>query len=488
MRTKALVLLLVASAGAAQEIRTSRPFGTLREQAEMQQRWLSQRMDQVLPALMRKHGVEFWVVPMREYNEDPVFTSIVSPTTFAARRRTIYVFYDRCAAGGVRSAVTPTPGAANAAPQSPNPAPCSVERIALGGTSQGGVFQAVRSTQTAAGPAGASVQQQAELWGDEQWKVLRRVVDERKPSAIHVNVSRTFAFSDGLSAGEYEGMRDALGAAWAGRLKRHDALALDLIATRLPEEEQVYRRMTEVVWGIIDTAFSNVVITPGVTRTQDVVWWMRQKVNDLGLGSWFQPSVEVQRMGVTDAQLGDNPIILRGDVLHCDFGIVAHRLNTDTQHMGYVLREGETDVPAGIQKALTNSNRLQDIVTSEIRPGRTGNEILRASLAKMRAEGIDGTVYTHPIGMHGHGAGPLIGLWDYQDGVPGRGDAKVIPSMWFSIELQATTPVPEWNGQRVRSAQEEDAIVGADGQIRWALQRQTRYWIVQPEKSPVRPD
>jgi Xaa-Pro aminopeptidase len=236
--------------------------------------------------------------------------------------------------------------------------------------------------------------------------------------------------------------------------------------------------MQEVVWGIIDTAFSNVVITPGVTRTQDVVWWMRQKVNDLGLGSWFQPSVDVQRMGASAEQLGDNPIIERGDVLHCDFGLVAYRLNTDTQHMGYVLREGETDVPAGIQRALENSNKAQDIVMSEIRPGRTGNEILRAARSRMRASGIDGTVYTHPIGIHGHGAGPLIGLWDYQEGVPGRGDAKVIPSMWFSIELQATTPVPEWNGQPVRSAQEEDAIVGADGEPRWALRRQTKYWLI----------
>lgn len=479
MRLKPFLLLALASTAAAQEIRTSRPFGTLREQAEMQQRWLAQRMDVVLPALMQKHGVDFWVVPMREYNEDPVFTSIVSPTTFAARRRTIYVFHDRCAIGGVRSAGSPIPRTANPTPKTADSS-CTVERIALGGTSQGGVFQAIRSTQTAAGPAGATSQRQAELWGDEQWKVLKKVVDERNPKAIHVNISRTFAFADGLSAGELEGMRQALGPVWAGKLKRNDALALDLIATRLPEEEQVYRRMTEVVWGIIDTAFSSVVITPGVTRTQDVVWWMRQKVNDLGLGSWFQPSVEVQRMGLTDEQLGDNPIIQRGDVLHCDFGIVAHRLNTDTQHMGYVLREGETDVPPGIQKALGNSNRLQDIVMSEIRPGRSGNDVLRASLARMRSEGIDGTVYTHPIGMHGHGAGPLIGLWDYQEGVPGRGDAKVIPSMWFSIELQATTPVPEWNDQPLRSAQEEDAIIGADGRIGWALKRQTKYWLVQP--------
>jgi Xaa-Pro aminopeptidase len=456
--TPFLVFLVLGGNASAQPSLGTRPFGTLREQADIQQRWLERRMETLLPSLMRKHGVEFWVVPMREYNEDPLFTSIVSPTTFAARRRTIYVFHDTCARATV-----------------PN---CKVDRIALGGTSQGGVFQAVRSTKAAAGPAGARREQQAELWGDEQWQVLRRIVEERGPSSITVNVSRTWAFADGLSAGEYEGMREALGPAGVARLKNVDALAVDLIAARLPDEERVYRRMQEVVWGIIDTAFSRVVITPGITRTQDVVWWMRQKVNDLGLGSWFQPSVDVQRMGATAEQLGDNPIIQRGDVLHCDFGLVAYRLNTDTQHMGYVLRAGETDVPAGIQRALENSNTLQDIVMSEIRPGRTGNEILRASLARMRAQGIDGTVYTHPIGVHGHGAGPLIGLWDYQDGVPGRGDAHVIPTMWFSIELQATTPVAEWNGQPLRSAQEEDAIVGADGTMRWALRRQTKYWLV----------
>ncbi|HJQ21430.1 MAG TPA: M24 family metallopeptidase, partial [Gemmatimonadaceae bacterium] len=386
---KRLAVFVIASVSASsalaqQDIRTYRPFGTLRDQADRQQHWLQQRMDSVLPAVMRRHGVEMWIVPMREYNEDPVFTSIVSPTTFAARRRTIYVFHDRCAA----------PGHART---------CGVDRIALGGTSQGGVFEAVRSTQAASGPAGAQSQRQAELWGDEQWQVLRRLVDDRKPRTIHIDVSRTFAFSDGLSAGEMEGMRAALGPAWWARTRRDDGVALDLIATRLPDEERAFAEMTNVVWGIIDTAFSNAVITPGTTRTQDVVWWMRQKVNDLGLGSWFQPSVEVQRMGATDEQLGDNPIIQRGDVLHCDFGIVAYRLNTDTQHMGYVLREGETDVPAGIQKALANSNRLQDIVVGEIKPGRTGNEILRSALARMRSEGIDGTVYSHPIGMHGHG-------------------------------------------------------------------------------------
>ena len=462
----ALASAVAALAGAAPVARAQaapqRPFGTLRDQAAVQQGWLDARMRTVLPALMRKHGVDTWVVPMREYNEDPVFQALVSPTTFAARRRTIYLFHDPCGTSA-----------------------CEVERIAFGGTSQGGVFRAVRSTKAVATPAGMTVAagsgsrgNQAELWGDEQWRVLRDALDARRPRRIAVNVSRTFAFADGLSAGELEGMRAALGPALAARFVRVDALPVELLATRLAAEDSIYREMNRVTWEIIQTAFSNQVVTPGVTTTDDVVWWMRQRVNDLGLGTWFQPSVEVQRRGWTAERLGESPVIQRGDVLHCDFGITALRLNTDTQHMGYVLGEGETDVPAGLKAALLASNRLQDIVTEELKPGRTGNDVLRLSQARMRAAGIDGTIYSHPIGFHGHGAGPLIGLWDYQDGVPGRGDARVIPRMWYSIELQATSPVPEWDGQRVRSAQEEDVIVGADGVARWAYQRQTAFHLV----------
>jgi Xaa-Pro aminopeptidase len=460
VRVAAIVSALAVAPLHAQQFQTYRPFGTLREQAARQQKWLDERMATVLPALMRKHKVDMWVVPMREYNEDPVFSSIVSPTTFAARRRTIYLFFDPCGPGASPSCSKP------------------VEKLAMGGTSQGGVFQAIRSTKAAAGPAGGQVQAQAELWGDEQWQVLKTEIEKRNPKAIAIDISTVFAFNDGLSAGELEGMRAALGQKWTSRFHHADDLALDLIATRVPDEVDAYHKMQEVVWGIIDTAFSNVVITPGVTRTEDVVWWMRQKVNDLGLGTWFHPSVEVQRRGTTDAQLGENPIIQKGDVLHCDFGITAMRLNTDTQHMGYVLMDGETDVPAGLKQALANSNKLQDIVVGEIKPGRTGNEILKSARAKMAAAGIEGTVYSHPIGMHGHGAGPLIGLWDYQDGVPGRGDAKVIPNMWFSIELQATSKVPEWNGQPVRSAQEEDAVVDGTGKVSWALRRQTAFHLV----------
>lgn len=453
MRVRLLFFLVVAVAVPAAGQNPPRPFGTLREQAELQQQWLALRMERYLPQLMRKYGVDMWVIPMREYNEDPTFTSLVSPTTFAARRRTIYVFYDRGPGQGV-------------------------ERIALGGSSQGGVYQAVRATKAVTTGIGNQADQNAELWGDQQWEVLKDVIEARTPRRIAINTSRVFAFSDGLSAGERDGMFAALGETWTSRMTSVDGLPLELIALRLPEEEAYYRRLQDLVWSLIDEMFSSRTITPGVTRTSDLVWWWRQRVNDLGLATWFQPSISAQRQGVSAEQLGEDPVIQRGDVLWCDVGITALRLNTDTQHNAYVLKEGETEPPAGLRQALANANRLQDILFEEIRPGRTGNEILSASLSQMRAAGLDGTLYSHPIGMHGHGAGPLIGLWDYQDGVPGRGDFPVVANMWFSAELQVTSAVPEWGGQRIRIAQEEDFVIGADGRPRWVKARQDRFHLV----------
>ena len=450
----------LSTLGAQGNAAPMRPFGTLREQAVVQQRWLDERMRTVLPALMRKHGVDAWVIPMREYNEDPVFSSLVAPTTFAARRRTIYVFHDRCAAAGRTD---------------PGDGSC-VERIALGGTSQGGVYEARRAMKTV---DAATDGRQAELWGDEQWQVLKQVIEERAPKTIAINVSRIFAFADGLSAGERDGMTEALGDQWSSRFRPAEALALEFIAARLPAETEFFGKMQELVWELSQRMFSAEVVKPGVTRTSDLVWWWRQQVNDLGLGTWFQPSIEVQRKGMTAAQLGEDPIIQRGDVLHSDLGITALGLNTDTQHNAYVLLPGETAAPAGLTAALRSSNLLQDIVMEELRAGRTGNEVLASSIGRMKAAGVNGTVYSHAIGKHGHGAGPLVGLWDHQDGVPGRGDARVIPNMWYSIELQATSQVAEWGGQQVRMAQEEDAVIGPNGRTRWAIRRQDQLFLVQ---------
>jgi Xaa-Pro aminopeptidase len=320
-----------------------------------------------------------------------------------------------------------------------------------------------------------------EIYGETQWQLLRKLVVERHPSSIAVDISPVHAFSDGLTVGMRDKLMAALGPEYKDKIIPAENLALEYQELRVPEMLPTYRQMMEIVHSLISRAFSNEVITPGKTTNEDVVWWLRQKVNDAGLGTWFQPSVTVQRKGLTAATLlnpREGVVIERGDVLHTDFGITAMRLNTDTQHMGYVLREGETTVPAGIVEAMRNTDRLQDLLMERMRPGRTGNEVLGDTLHAMREAKIDGSVYTHPIGDHGHAAGPLIGLWDLQQGVPGRGDVALFAGSWFSIELQATTPVPEWDGQKLNVALEEDAVLDDQGKMSWVLKRQTEYHLV----------
>jgi Xaa-Pro aminopeptidase len=449
MRTAAILVLLLAGCTTALDSSTPSatippPIPTLREQEAIRQEWLRLRLERVLPELLRQNGIAMWIVNTREYNEDPVFFSLVSPSTFAARRRTILVFFDRGAEG--------------------------IERLALGGGSNGGLYTVYRDPEV----------ENRELWGEGQWAMLRRLVEQRNPRNIAINISHTHAFSDGLSAGERELLERAL-EPWKDRMIRAENLPLEYIETRIPEMLPTYRLLMKISHSLIARAFSNEVIQPGVTTTEDVVWWLREQLRMAGLDTWFQPTVDIQRRGET-ARTPISPrqdqVIQRGDVLHVDFGIKAMGLATDTQHMGYVLNEGETDIPAGIKAALARSNRLQDLLLMRMKPGRTGNDVLIDTLEAMRAEGIDGTIYTHPIGDHGHGAGPLIGLWDRQQAIPGRGDPPLIRNSWFAIELQATSPVAEWDGQPLRSMQEEDAVLNDDGTMSWILNRQTEYHIV----------
>ena len=421
------------------------PLPSLREQAKIQQDWAVKRVTGAIPMLMREHGVDMWILSMREYAEDPVFWAIKAPTTFAARRRSIYIFYDR------------GPGH-------------DLERLALGGGDQGGVFAAYRSTRPS--PRG----DQAELVGDEQWQLLREVVEDRDPRAIAVNIDEHWAFADGLGAGEWEALQRALGPDYLSRVQRVPRLAVEFIAHRLPEMMPAYREREETVHAIISQAFSSAVITPGVTTTADVQWWLREKVQALGMTTWFHPSVDVQRAG--EIPPGGPAVIQPGDLLWTDFGTVAMNLHTDTQHLGYVLRSGETEVPVGLRQCMAASNRMQDIVLEEMEVGRTGNEILARAREKMAEEGIEGTIYNHPIGDNGHGAGPLIGRWDAQEGVPVRGEIPLRASTWHSIELQARYAIPEWDGKEASCRQEEEVYVAEDGARHWVFRRQTEFHLV----------
>ena len=417
------------------------PLPPLREQVAIRTRWLQYRLDSVLPALMRKHGIQMWVVCGREYNEDPVFFSLVAPTSTSMGRRTILVFFDR--------------GAGQ-----------PLERLNL---AYGGPFYRSVGDTALARAAGS--------WGRDRFTLLRRVIDERNPATIAVDISADDAFADGLSAGDYEQLQAALGPEWMARVRHADTLVLDYLAVRAPGMLEWERRLMEIAHQIIATAFSHEVITPGVTRADDVAWWARQRLNDLGLDTWFMPYVTVQRRGANGDTL-QNPVILPGDVLHIDFGISAMGLRTDTQHMAYVLQAGETAPPEGLLAAMRNTNRLQDIVMAELRPPRSGNEVLEASLAAMHEAGITGSVYSHPVGDHGHAAGAYIGLFDRQERSTGRGEVRVLPDTWYSIELQATTPVSEWGNQPVVVYEEEDAGLDAAGATHWILRRQTDFHLV----------
>jgi Xaa-Pro aminopeptidase len=308
----------------------------------------------------------------------------------------------------------------------------------------------------------------------DQWARLAQIVKERNPKRIGIDESDTFNYGDGLSASLKKKLVASLPPEFLPRLQSAERLAIRWLERRSAEELEVYPQIVAIAHRIIAEAFSRAVIQPGVTTTDDVVWWMRERSRQLGVTNWFQPTVDIQRPKGSAAS--DN-VIHRGDLLHCDFGITYLRLCTDTQQMAYVARDGEDAPPKGLRDAFAQGNRLQDILLAEMKAGRTGNEILAAALTQARAEGLRPSIYTHPLGVHGHAAGTIIGLWDQQGGVPGLGDFPLFEDTAHSIELNVTAAVPEWASQDVRIPIEQDATFTKAG-ARLLDQRQTQLIVI----------
>jgi Xaa-Pro aminopeptidase len=290
------------------------------------------------------------------------------------------------------------------------------------------------------------------------------LISQKNPKKIGLNISKDYGHADGLDHTHHDLFLKKLPAAMQSRVVSAEPLAVAWLESRTEREMQVYPQLVKISHDIIAEAFSAKVITPGVTTTDDLVWWFRQKLTSLGLTTWFHPSVAVQRSDSTSFEhlrsFSNRPkddLIRPGDLLHVDFGITYLRLNTDVQQHAYVLRPGETEAPASIKKAFANSNRLQDILTAQFKTSRTGNQMLLAALAQAKSEGIVPSIYTHPLGLHGHAAGPTIGMWDMQQGVPGSGDYPLYPHTAYSIELNSSTFIPEW-GKDIRIMLEEDGF------------------------------
>jgi Xaa-Pro aminopeptidase len=317
----------------------------------------------------------------------------------------------------------------------------------------------------------------------DQWDALIDLIKKKDPKKIGVNISQDFGHADGLDHSHYELLLQKLPAQLKNRVVSADPLAVGWLETRTTREMQLYQKLVAITHEIIAEGFSNRVINPGVTTTDDLVWWFRQRVTSLGLTTWFHPSVSVQRSDTVNfehlrsfSNRPENDVILPGDLLHVDFGITYLRLNTDIQQHAYVLRPGEIEAPAYLKKAFATSNRLQDILTSQFKTGITGNNILKAAREQAIKEGIKPSIYTHPLGLHGHAAGPTIGLWDKQEGVPGSGDYPVFPHTAYSIELNSSTFIAEW-GKEIRIMLEEDGYF--DGQnFRYIAGRQEKLRLI----------
>lgn len=420
---------------------------SMKERSERIDRILEQRFEQVLPYLMRRAEVDMWIIMSREYNEDPIIKTMLPSTWMAARRHTMLVIYD---AGGNKP----------------------LERLAVARYAVADSFE--------------------KAWDKEmqpdQWAALAKVIQERNPKRIAINVSPDFGLADGMSSTENKKLLEVLSPKFRSRVVSAENIAIGWLETRSDLEMEYYPELARIGHQLIATAFSNDVVTPGITTTDDVVWWLRDESTKLGVSNWFHPTVSIQRAdGEKFDQLttfskrpGEN-VIQPGDLIHVDFGITYLRLNTDQQQHAYILKSGETQAPAGLVKALAAGNRLQDILTNHFKVGRTGNEILKMSRQQAIEEGLKPSIYTHPLGFHGHAAGTTIGMWDAQQGVPVNGDYPMYPNTAYSIELNNAQFIPEWN-KEIRIMLEENAFFNGE-KVEYIGGRQREFHLISSQPS-----
>lgn len=398
---------------------------------------LENRFNNLLPQLMDREGFDMWVLISREYNEDPVLKTMLPSTWLNARRRTIFVFY--------RDKEKNT-----------------IEKLAVARYNVGKNIDSAWDKDKE----------------PDQWKALWNIISERNPKKIGINYSKHFGILDGIVKTDYEEFINVLPEEYKSRVTSAEKLAIAWIETRTEQEMEIYKQLVQITHDIINEAFSTTVIQPGTTTTDDVVWWLRQKVTDMGLSTWFHPTVDIQRSGealqshiVSFSNRPKDKVIRPGDLIHCDFGITYLRLNTDCQQHAYVLRNEETSPPGFLSKAFADGNRIQDIFTANFKTGKTGNEILLKSLEQGKAEGLKPSIYTHPLGLYGHSSGSTIGMWDAQEGVAGKGDYPLYENTVYAIELNTTVTLPEWK-KDIRIMLEEAGFWGASG-FKYVNKRQT---------------
>lgn len=437
MIKKIILAVLLCQFTFAQEILNLKDRATLIEKIQ------KDRLDNLLPELMSKNGIDMWIIITREYNEDPIIKTLLPPTWLNARRRTILVFsFDESTK--------------------------KTESVAISRYNFGKNIKSI--------------------WDKEktpnQMLALKNYIEKVNPKKIGLNYSENFALIDGISKSDYELFYSSISNDIKQRIVSAENLGIQWIETRTELEKEIYKDLVSITQNIINEAFSNKVIKPGKTTTDDVVWWMREKVLELNLKTWFHPTVDVQRNEQSDLYAFDGKskydIIQPGDLVHCDFGISYLTLNTDCQQIAYVLKSDEKEAPEFLIKALKDANKLQDILTSEFELNKTGNEILLNSLKIAKEKGLDPQIYTHPLGTFGHSAGTTIGMWDSQEGVPIKGDVLMKYNTVYAIELNNKSFIKDWN-KEVRIMLEEAGLFEENG-FKYINGRQEEIILINSDK------
>jgi hypothetical protein len=437
MMKNIILAVLLCQFTFAQEILNLKDRATLIEKIQ------KDRLDNLLPELMSKNGIDMWIIITREYNEDPIIKTLLPPTWLNARRRTILVFsFDESTK--------------------------KTESVAISRYNFGKNIKSIWDKEK----------------NPNQMLALKDYIDKVNPKKIGLNYSENFALIDGISKSDYELFYSSISNDIKQRIVSAENLGIQWIETRTKLEKEIYKDLVSITQNIINEAFSNKVIEPGKTTTDDVVWWMREKVLELKLKTWFHPTVDVQRNEQSDLYAFDGKskydIIQPGDLVHCDFGISYLTLNTDCQQIAYVLKSDEKEAPEFLTKALKDANKLQDILTSEFELDKTGNEILLNSLKIAKENGLDPQIYTHPLGTFGHSAGTTIGMWDSQEGVPIKGDVLMKYNTVYAIELNNKSFIKDWN-KEVRIMLEEAGLFEENG-FKYINGRQEEIILINSDK------
>ena len=437
MMKNIILAVLLCQFTFAQEILNLKDRATLIEKIQ------KDRLDNLLPELMSKNGIDMWIIITREYNEDPIIKTLLPPTWLNARRRTILIFsFDESTK--------------------------KTESVAISRYNFGKNIKSIWDKEK----------------NPNQMLALKDYIDKVNPKKIGLNYSENFALIDGISKSDYELFYSSISNDIKQRIVSAENLGIQWIETRTKLEKEIYKDLVSITQNIINEAFSNKVIEPGKTTTDDVVWWMREKVLELKLKTWFHPTVDVQRNEQSDLYAFDGKskydIIQPGDLVHCDFGISYLTLNTDCQQIAYVLKSDEKEAPEFLTKALKDANKLQDILTSEFELDKTGNEILLNSLKIAKEKGLDPQIYTHPLGTFGHSAGTTIGMWDSQEGVPIKGDILMKYNTVYAIELNNKSFIKDWN-KEVRIMLEEAGLFEENG-FKYLNGRQEEIILINSDK------